>query len=53
MEVELATQVSQLITVQGWTMQAPEVVLTLKPTAHEVHTVAESQVRQLVMTEQL
>ena len=34
-------------------MQAPEVVLTLKPTAHEVHVVAELQVRQLGMIEQL
>ena len=51
--VEFARQVSQLVTVQGWTMQAPGVVLTLKPTAQEVQVVAELQVRQLGITEQL
>ena len=44
---------SQFATVQGWTIQAPLVVLTLKPVAQLVQVVPSVQVRQFVMTEQL
>ena len=53
MLVELAMQVSQLVTVQGWIIQAPEVVLTLYPVAHEVHVLESVQATQLEIIEQL